>query len=495
MQAMNLHPAQQDILLNLLNILPGKAQGMSKMPQDEMSFSSMLERADKTYSTEGKNTQKPQDASPKAEASSLKKNEPRDDSSVHSEKTDEHAGKSEKEVVRDDAKPEEKTAFDIDNADTEIEKVTLKTESALSEEMVKAGEMAENECLTMPDAEEIAAVDNDAVNVQENINSSINGIQNADDDALALENAQTADKNALASRLESKPVIQTASIAETAVADNAKSDDEVKEVTSDRKTKKKDILQDGKEAAELVKADNPAANAEQKIPEADSATLAAIQTKTDISNDQKSKIEVIDERTHAESSEITLNTTTSISNDGSSAEMVMTLPVQAAGSEANGSLEAGYSKADFSQMLNNSIAATKDEFVKTGSIILQDNKKGSINLILRPEELGNVKVKLELSDNQITGKIVVASKEAFEAFKANLEDIRNAFVANGFDACGFDLAWAGAGDSNGSQGQNAADNGSQNQFGLQYYGTAYEDDIPDSVPEYYADNTHINLVA
>lgn len=488
MQAMNLHPAQQDILLNLLNVQPGKAQGMSKMPQDEMSFSSMLERADKTYSTEGNNTQKPQDASPKTEAPSKKEDESRDDTTIRNERKDDRAEKAES---RDDMKADDKAErFDAEKADAEMEKFSVRNEDGLTDEMVKTGANAENACLTMPDSDEITETVTEPA-VTENALAA--GISADDADALALEDCDLADKSSVAARLETKPVTDAGKTAETENAADAKVKTE--DFSSDKKTKKKNPLTEENEAAQLVKADAAAVKAQNAVPEAETTVLAAVHAKAETGADQAGKIEIIDERTHAEPADVTLNTTTSISSDGSSAEMVMTLPVQAAGSEANGSMEAGYSKADFSQMLNNSLAASKDELVKTGSIILQDNKKGSINLILRPEELGNVKVKLELSDNQITGKIVVASKEAYDAFKQNLDDIRNAFVANGFDACGFDLAWAGAGDSNGSQGQNAADNGSGNQFGLQYFGNAYEENIPDSIPEYYAGNSHINLVA
>lgn len=491
MQAMNLHPAQQDVLLNLLNVQPGKAQGMSKMPQGEMSFSSMLERADKTYSTEGKSTQTPQDSSPKAEAPSKKENEPREDTSVRNERK---AERDEKTNPRDEVKAEkEDQVFDKEKADAEIDRFTVNAGKELPETVGENGEAAQ-ECLTMPDADEITVTDSGEKVVESGL-SSIQDAPVANLDAEALENAEMADKNALAARLETKPVTETAETVETETAASDKV--EAEELSSDKKTKKKETLPEGNEAASLVKADD-AVSQQPTLPDAESSVLAAAQVKANAAETQESKIAIIDERTHADSSDaadMTLTTETTINASGDSADMVMTLPVQAAGSDANGSMEAGYSKADFSKMLNNSIAASKDEFVKTGSIILQDNKKGSINLILRPEELGSVKVKLELSDNQITGKIVVASKEAYDAFRQNLEDLRNAFVANGFDACGFDLAWAGAGDSNGGQGQNAADNGSQNQFGLQYFGTAYEDNIPDSVPEYYADNTHINLVA
>lgn len=480
MQAMNLHPAQQDILLNLLNVQPGKAQGMSKMPQDEMSFSSMLERADKTYSTEGKNTQTIQESSPKTEAPVKKEHEPREDESVRSKHAEEHAERADSgSDVKNDGKAD---AFDVEKADDEIGKFMSQGENNLSEEIALADQ--EHACLTMPDTDVVPEDGTENASLK---TPSLDAV-----DAEILEKENQASAAALASRIDTKPVVRTGEAAETEKA--AFEDVKDADLSSEKKSAKKNVLNDGREAAELVKAD-AAPQAEQMLPDAGEAALAAVHAGAGSVSGNESKIEIIDERTEAEPAGLTMNTTTTLNADNSSAEMVMTLPVQAAGSDANGSLEAGYTKADFSQMLNSSVAAAKDDFVKTGSIILQDNKKGSINLILHPEELGNVKVKLELSDNQITGKIVVASKEAYEAFRQNLDDLRNAFVASGFDACGFDLAWAGAGDSNGSQGQNSADNGSGNQFGLQYFGNTYEENIPDAVPEYYAGNTHINLVA
>ena len=63
-------------------------------------------------------------------------------------------------------------------------------------------------------------------------------------------------------------------------------------------------------------------------------------------------------------------------------------------------------------------------------------------MALKPEALGNVKITLELSDKVVSGHITVASREAFEAFRQNLDTLRQAFVQSGFDNATFTLSIA-----------------------------------------------------
>jgi flagellar hook-length control protein FliK len=106
---------------------------------------------------------------------------------------------------------------------------------------------------------------------------------------------------------------------------------------------------------------------------------------------------------------------------------------------------------DFSNMLADKIENQAAELVKSGTLVLKDGGKGTINLILHPEKLGNVKVKLEMSENIITGKIVVQSEEAYNALKTSLPVLKAAFSESGFDTAGFDLSWAGNHNNGGSE--------------------------------------------
>ena len=151
------------------------------------------------------------------------------------------------------------------------------------------------------------------------------------------------------------------------------------------------------------------------------------------------------------------------------------------------------SNQDFSSMLSREIASSANDLVKTGSIILKDNNAGTINLILNPEELGSVKIKLEISDNQITGKILVASKEAYDAFNQNLNLLKNAFIDSGFSAGGFDLAFTGS-NQQGDFGQNGNQNSSSDS-GVNYKAGVYEQAVAEVIPESTTSTSTVNLVA
>ncbi|MBQ2313335.1 MAG: flagellar hook-length control protein FliK [Treponema sp.] len=117
---------------------------------------------------------------------------------------------------------------------------------------------------------------------------------------------------------------------------------------------------------------------------------------------------------------------------------------------------AGASGSTFQEMLSNQIQQQAPEFVKAGNIILKDGNSGTINMNLKPESLGNVKISLQLTDKGIEGQITVASKEAFEAFKQNLDTLKQAFHQSGFDTASFNLNLASNADGGQfQQGQQA----------------------------------------
>lgn len=159
-----------------------------------------------------------------------------------------------------------------------------------------------------------------------------------------------------------------------------------------------------------------------KITVEDLRTERAIKVESDKNEPKiKSEIKFTDDHT----AEITMNLEQQVQ------ENVLSLNNQSASAEGS----------NFQAMLNNQIQQNTPEFVKAGNIILKDNDQGSINLVLHPDDLGNVKIELSLDGKNIHGHITVASKEALEVFKENSQTLREAFIKEGFADANFDVSY------------------------------------------------------
>jgi hypothetical protein len=80
------------------------------------------------------------------------------------------------------------------------------------------------------------------------------------------------------------------------------------------------------------------------------------------------------------------------------------------------------------------------DIVRHASMILRDEGAGTIRLALKPESLGNVKIRLELAENKITGQIVVESEEALSAFRREVHALEQAFRETGFNSANLNLS-------------------------------------------------------
>lgn len=160
---------------------------------------------------------------------------------------------------------------------------------------------------------------------------------------------------------------------------------------------------------------------------------------------------------------------------------------------------AGANGSNFQAMLNNQIQSNISEFVKAGNIILKDNDQGQINLILHPDDLGNVKIHLSLDGKNISGQIIVSSKEALQVFKDNAETMREAFIKNGFDGANFDVAYNNSGAQSGN-GSGFEQNDGTGLIARKMYSNAHEsseigfDDGMNKEIEKYS-NYSVNIVA
>lgn len=128
---------------------------------------------------------------------------------------------------------------------------------------------------------------------------------------------------------------------------------------------------------------------------------------------------------------------------------------------------AGAVDSTYQAMLTNELQENAGEIVKAGTVVLKDNRNGTINLILHPESLGNVKITLELSDKVLTGHVTVSSREAYNAFQESIAALRDSFIESGFDTANFDISYS----SQESFAQSGNDDGSNSrQKGRNIYG-------------------------
>lgn len=99
---------------------------------------------------------------------------------------------------------------------------------------------------------------------------------------------------------------------------------------------------------------------------------------------------------------------------------------------------------DFRSMLADRLReAWNGEIVQSARIVLKDGDAGTIRLRLRPESLGNVKIELNLSENNISGRILVESDAAKSAFEKNMSELSDAFRQGGFDSARLEVAVGG----------------------------------------------------
>jgi hypothetical protein len=97
------------------------------------------------------------------------------------------------------------------------------------------------------------------------------------------------------------------------------------------------------------------------------------------------------------------------------------------------------------------------DIVRHASVMLRDSGEGTIRLSLRPETLGSVKIRLEIAENKITGRIIVESGEAFRAFEQELHSLEQSFRDSGFDGASLEMAFASDGREGGGGREGEAD--------------------------------------
>jgi len=114
------------------------------------------------------------------------------------------------------------------------------------------------------------------------------------------------------------------------------------------------------------------------------------------------------------------------------------------------------------------------DIVRHASMALRDGGEGTIRIALKPESLGNVKIRLEMSENKITGIIFVESEESLNAFRREITSLEQAFRDSGFANADLNLTLA-------QDGQNQQEWSKEaNSFISQMAASRYEESFDDA---------------
>ena len=403
MQALNLRPEPVAPQINATE--QRTSQGASRSSQDESSFEVALKKAQKELDDEKLSSEKTETA----------------EENVTTKTTEGNKTNISQEVEEQSSVENSETLFVKNSKTLENEELNLISEE-ISENL--EGQSEELNLLLnqkLNSSEEVSKID-------EMLKKTSKKLENKN---LSLKETKEFDLSAIIQNSSNKKI---------------KIDEEKEELLDDKLSTQEllnSILTGKTELTEKTDIQNISVLAQDVSAEVTNEFAKAESVKTE---KKQPVISVIDERTVTSEGKEQGNFVTSITQTGdNSAQMSMNLAPNAQQNiQFDGIVNQGATqKTDFSSMLSSEIQNNAYEFVKAGSMVLKDNNSGTINLILHPDELGSVKIQLELSDKLIAGKIVVATKEAYEAFNSSLNSLKEAFNASGFESSNFDLSWSG----------------------------------------------------
>ena len=87
--------------------------------------------------------------------------------------------------------------------------------------------------------------------------------------------------------------------------------------------------------------------------------------------------------------------------------------------------------------------AFQSGFVRRNGIILRDGENGEIRLVLKPESLGSVRVRVSISENRIEGRIIVENSSVREIIESNIDGLKRALLADGFGSSSIEVSVGG----------------------------------------------------
>ncbi len=82
----------------------------------------------------------------------------------------------------------------------------------------------------------------------------------------------------------------------------------------------------------------------------------------------------------------------------------------------------------------------RSEVVRHSTMILRNDGQGELRLILKPESLGQVRIRLSMNNNRIEGRIIVENSTVKDMFDSNLAHLSQAFEKEGFSSASLEVA-------------------------------------------------------
>ncbi len=96
------------------------------------------------------------------------------------------------------------------------------------------------------------------------------------------------------------------------------------------------------------------------------------------------------------------------------------------------------------------------ELIRATNLVLRDGG-GEIRLVLKPESLGSVRIRMNLVDNKIEGRIIVDSSAVKQVMDQSIDALSRALTAGGFQTASLEVSVGGQNADNGRQMQQPPD--------------------------------------
>jgi len=172
------------------------------------------------------------------------------------------------------------------------------------------------------------------------------------------------------------------------------------------------------------------------------------------------------------------------------------LPDQGHSSQAQTTWEAKASTALENMLARELHQSFNGDIVRHASMALRNGGEGTIKIALHPETLGNVKIRLEMTENKITGHIVVESEEALNAFRKEINALEQAFKDSGYADASLDLSMTADGADRENQELFDSEGSYMNRIAASEYEDGYEQESAPIVDIFFGRGTgSVNMLA